>query len=98
MAASRTPGTGTPHRDQVGWPAGAVPHGYDQCEFSPEQCTRDFARPRRPREADEERRQLRMADAAIGEGQSESAGGNVDEKWDAEDGPSVNGASRLYRD
>ncbi|GGF46520.1 hypothetical protein GCM10007301_02540 [Azorhizobium oxalatiphilum] len=103
MAAPRTPASGPPHRDQVAWPKGAAPHGsaphgYDDCEFAPEQCTRDFVRPRRPHEADEERRQLRMADEAIGKRTKEDMNAYADAKWDEDDDVSVDGASRLYKD
>lgn len=99
MAAQRQPQTGTTPSEQLAWPAGATPHGYDQCEFAPEQCTRDFARPRRPREADEERRLLRLADADIGDeagGAAQRAEPNA--RWDGDDGAVIDGSSRLYKD
>ena len=99
MAAQRLPQSGTTSGERVAWPAGATPHGYDQCEFSPEQCTRDFARSRRPREADEERRLLRLADAAIGDETGRDAQGTpAPAQWDADDTTVIDGSSRLYRD
>ncbi len=105
MAASRSP-SGPPDGAQGApsngsFPAGAIPHGYDQCEFLPEQCTRDFGRSRRPREPDEERRQLRSAAAAIGDARPAFADRPAarTESWSRdEDIQSVNGASRLYKD
>ncbi|WP_341988318.1 hypothetical protein [Azorhizobium sp. AG788] len=100
MAAQRLPPTGTTPGERVAWPEGAIPHGYDQCEFAPEQCTRDFARPRRPREADEERRLLRLADAAIGKrtGQDAHDMPATHGDWDGDDSRVIDGSSRLYKD
>lgn len=95
MVEQREPHKGATPGDTVAWPADAVPHGYDQCEFAPEQCTRDFSRTRRPREADEERRQLRMADAAIG---TASAPADAPARWDEDDAEVIDGSSRLYKD
>ncbi|MGU3492456.1 hypothetical protein ACLBXM_00315 [Xanthobacteraceae bacterium A53D] len=98
MSAPRMPETGPSHRDRDTFPKGGVPRGYDQSEFAPEQCTRDFGRPRRSHEADEERQHLRMADAAIGDG-TEDAGAHVGGKWDSDDDDApVDGSSRLYKD
>jgi hypothetical protein len=83
-------------RDQVASAPRAIPHGYDQSEFAPEQADRDFGRMRRSREADEERRHLRLADAAIGGRTRHVEQG--EEKWDTDDELRVDGASRLYKD
>ncbi len=101
MAAQRQPQDGATPKDQVAWPADATPHGYDECEFAPEQCTRDFSRSRRPREPDEERRQLRAADAAIGDADSGAEGGaasTTPADWDDDDPEVIDGSSRLYKD
>lgn len=96
MTTQRMPSEGPTPSDTVAWPADAAPHGYDQCEFAPEQCTRDFSRSRRPRESDEERRHLRLADAAIGEGSD--GGSSAPADWDGDDPEIIDGSSRLYKD
>ncbi len=97
MASQRQPQDGATPKDPVAWPADAMPHGYDECEFAPEQCTRDFSRSRRPREPDEERRQLRAADAAIGDADS-GAASTTPADWDNDDPEVIDGSSRLYKD
>lgn len=97
MATQRQLQDGPTPKDQVAWPADATPHGYDECEFAPEQCTRDFSRSRRPREPDEERRQLRAADAAIGDTDS-GAASTPPADWDNNDREVIDGSSRLYKD
>ncbi|MFG1461626.1 hypothetical protein V5F77_01910 [Xanthobacter sp. DSM 24535] len=85
-----------------------APHGYDQCEFTPDQAPRDYARPRKLRGPDEERRHLRSVSAAIGEtGGADmsspkstvlpSYARRADARWD-NDGDPVDGSSRLYRE
>lgn len=97
MAASGTNGgdrSSRPGRDRVQ----LAQHGYDQSEFAPEQCDRDFSRARRLREPDEERRLLRQADAAIGRKTGEETERGADGRWGVDDDLSVDGSSRLYKD
>ncbi|MEP9354397.1 hypothetical protein ABLE93_12440 [Xanthobacter sp. KR7-65] len=84
-------------RKDTQWPSAAAPHGYDRPEFGPGESRRDFP-PRRVREADEERRLLKEAEAAF-EGPDRREDIDVQDDGDAEDGvPSAESPSRLYRD
>ncbi|HQS11014.1 MAG TPA: hypothetical protein PLK13_19505 [Xanthobacteraceae bacterium] len=85
-----------------------TPHGYDQCEFTPAQAPRDYARPRKSHGPDEERRHLRAVSAAIGDGETPGKAQRPlapplspapSPRWDNDnDSGPADGASRLYRE
>lgn len=89
-----SPGAASPG---AAWRRGATPHGYDQPEFSPVESRRDFPRPRKRREADEERRQLRQAEAAF-DGSDRPPSAEERSAASDVDGREPTGRSRLYRD
>lgn len=62
------------------FPADAAPHGYDRPEFAPEECGRDFRRPRKLRMPDEERRFLREVTAAFGDADAPDAPHRLEEE------------------
>ncbi|TCT03920.1 hypothetical protein [Aquabacter spiritensis] len=78
------------------WNQLSSPHGYDQPEFGPALAPRDYKRPRPG--ADDERRRLRDADAAMQGGAARPNEVQNNEKWDDEDDEGSTSASRLYRE
>lgn len=92
-------GQGLPPRPQSGAGSpGAAPRGYDQNEFAPAECGRDFPRPQRRRQPDEERRLLRQVEADFHGADRRPPAGEVGKTSPGAPEREPDPPTRLYRD